>query len=164
MSINVTLEEITGHNFETFMEMELPEHQREFLASNAFSIAQSRFYADYIPRGIYCDGEPAGFLLYDRQSNDNPGEYGIYRFMVDFPQQGKGIGRAAMALLLDELKAKPDVQRITICYKPDNTSARAFYQSFGFQETGLDDIGEMIAEIVVAPPHPQHPEDPPTAA
>ena len=84
--------------------------------------------------------------------------------MVDFPQQGKGIGRAAMNLLLDELKAKPDAHRITICYKPDNTSARAFYQSFGFQETGLDDIGEMIAEIVVAPPHPQHPEDPPTAA
>ncbi|MBP1207593.1 diamine N-acetyltransferase [Duganella sp. 1411] len=150
MSSNVTLEEITGHNFEAFMDMELPDHQRDFIASNAFSIAQAKFYADYIPRGIYCDGEPAGFLLYDRQSNDNPGEYGIYRFMVDFPRQGQGIGRRAMALLLDELKAKPDVRLITICYKPGNATARKFYQSFGFQETGLDEIGEMIAEIRVA--------------
>ena len=63
MSSNVTLEEITGHNFEAFMEMELPDHQRDFIASNAFSIAQAKFYADYIPRGIYCDGEPAGFIV-----------------------------------------------------------------------------------------------------
>jgi diamine N-acetyltransferase len=143
----VTLEDITARNFEAFMDMELPEHQRGFLASNAFSIAQAKFYADYIPRGIYSDGQPAGFLLYDRASNDNPGEYGIYRFMVDYAQQGKGIGRQAMTLLLEELKAKPDVQLITICYKPDNASARQFYKSFGFKETGLDEIGEMIAVI-----------------
>ena len=143
----VTLEAITAANFEVFMDMELPEHQRYFLASNAFSIAQAKYYDDYIPLGIYSDGEPAGFLLYDRQSNDNPGEYGIYRFMVDYPLQGKGIGRQAMALLLEALKAQPDVELITICYKPNNASARRFYQSFGFKETGLDEAGEMIAVI-----------------
>jgi diamine N-acetyltransferase len=141
----VTLEDITAANFEVFMDMELPAHQRDFLASNAFSIAQARYYDDYIPRGIYSDGKPAGFLLYDRASNDNPGEYGIYRFMVDYPRQGQGIGRKAMALLLEELRAKPDVELITICYKPDNASARKFYQSFGFKETSLDEAGEMIA-------------------
>jgi diamine N-acetyltransferase len=143
----VTLEEITVDNFEDYMEMELPEHQRGYLSSNAFSIAQAKYYDDYIPRGICHDGKPAGFLLYDRKSNDNVGEYGIYRFMVDHEQQGKGIGRQAMALLLAELKAKPDVKLITICYKPDNANAQAFYRSFGFEETGLDAIGEMIAVI-----------------
>jgi diamine N-acetyltransferase len=143
----VTLEEITAQNFEDYMEMELPEQQRGYLASNAYSIAQARYYDDYIPRGICLEGKPAGFLLYDKQSNNNVGEYGIYRFMVDFPQQGKGIGRRAMALLLEELKAKPDVKLITICYKPDNANAQAFYRSFGFEETGLDDVGEMIAVI-----------------
>lgn len=143
----VTLEEITVDNFEDYMEMELPEHQRGYLSSNAFSIAQAKYYDDYIPRGICHDGKPAGFLLYDRKSNDNVGEYGIYRFMVDHEQQGKGIGRQAMALLLAELKAKPDVKLITICYKPDNANAQAFYRSFGFKETGLDAIGEMIAVI-----------------
>lgn len=143
----VTLEDITAQNFEHYMEMELPEHQRGYLASNAYSIAQARYYDDYIPRGICLDGKPAGFLLYDKQSNNNVGEYGIYRFMVDHPQQGKGIGRRAMTLLLEELKAKPDVKLITICYKPDNANAQAFYRSFGFEETGLDEIGEMIAVI-----------------
>ncbi|MBV7536160.1 GNAT family N-acetyltransferase [Duganella sp. sic0402] len=143
----ITLVEITAHNFEDYMEMELPEHQRGYLASNAFSIAQARYYDDYIPRGICYEGKPAGFLLYDKQSNNNAGEYGIYRFMVDYAQQGKGIGRRAMELLLDELKAKPGVKLITICYKPDNANAQSFYRSFGFEETGLDEIGEMIAVI-----------------
>lgn len=150
MDLRVTLRDIDGYNFESFMDMELPEHQRDFLASNAYSIAQSKFYDDYIARGIYCNDEPTGFLLYDRASNNIPGEYGIYRFMIDYPQQGKGIGRRAMALLLEELKAKPDAHLITICYKPDNVEAQRFYRSFGFAETGLDEIGEMIAVIPVA--------------
>lgn len=145
--LDVTLRAIDGKNFEAFMDMELPPHQRDFLHNNAYSIAQSKFYTDFVARGIYCNDVPAGFLLYDIASNNIPGEYGIYRFMVDYPQQGRGIGRRAMALLLEELGAKPDMHLITICYKPDNTSARDFYRSFGFEETGLDDIGEMIAVI-----------------
>jgi len=39
------------------------------------------------------------------------------------------------------------IKLITICYKPDNATAQAFYRSFGFEETGLDEIGEMIAVI-----------------
>ncbi|NVD71663.1 GNAT family N-acetyltransferase [Duganella sp. BJB488] len=150
MTAQVTLQDIDVDNFESFMDMELPEHQRDFLDSNAYSIAQSKFYPDLFARGIYCDGEPAGFLLYDCKAEDIPGLYGIYRFMVDFPRQGKGIGRKAMALLLEELHAKPDVERIIIYYKPGNAVAQAFYRSFGFRECGIDDQGEMIAEIIPA--------------
>ncbi|MDN4055898.1 GNAT family N-acetyltransferase [Massilia sp. YIM B02763] len=145
--MDVTLQDITEENFEDFMDMELPEHQRELLASNAYSIAQSRFYPDYIPRGVYCDGEPAGFLLYDRRAGDVEGDYAIYRFMVDHARQGRGIGRRAMELLLAELRARPDMRRITICYHERNARAKAFYASFGFVETGVDERGEMVAEL-----------------
>lgn len=147
--MDVTLRDITEDNFEAFMDMELPDHQRELLASNAYSIAQSRFYPDYVPRGVYCDGEPAGFLLYDRRANDIEGEYAIYRFMVDGARQGQGIGRRAMALLLAELRAQPDVRRITICYHTHNTRAAAFYAGFGFVEAGIDERDEMVAELRV---------------
>lgn len=148
--MNVTLHDITEDNFEEFMDMELPEPQRDLLASNAYSIAQSRFYPDYIPRAVYCDGKPAGFLLYDRCAGGVLGDYAIYRFMVDHAQQGRGIGRRAMALLLEALRAKDDVRRITICYHTRNERAQAFYASFGFVETGLDASGEMVAELRVA--------------
>jgi diamine N-acetyltransferase len=147
LELNVKLEEVNEANFESIMDMELPEHQRDLLASNAYSIAQSRFYPDFHPRAIYHNGELAGFLMYDEKVDDKPGEYGIYRFMVDYPRQGQGVGRRAMELLLAEIRSKRDARRITICYHTNNPIAKKFYQSFGFNEVGIDGNGEMIAEI-----------------
>ena len=48
-----------------------------------------------------------------------------------------------------EIRACPDARRITICYKPDNATARKFYASLGFVETNIDELGEMIAEILL---------------
>lgn len=120
-----------------------------FLASNAYSIAQAHYYADWQPRAIYCDGNPAGFALHDVTGNDQPGHYAIYRLMVDYPRQNQGIGRRAMELLLAEIRSFEDTRRITICYKPDNATARGFYASLGFVETDIDELGEIVAEIVL---------------
>lgn len=81
--MHITLEPVTIDNFEVLMDMELPPEQARFLASNAYSIAQAHYYADWRPRAIYCDGSPAGFALYDVTGNDEPGHYAIYRLMVD---------------------------------------------------------------------------------
>lgn len=143
----VTLEPVTIDNVDTLIEMQLPPEQDRWLANNAASIAQAGFYPDWRMRAICCDGEPAGFLLYDVAANDEAGHYGIYRFMVEHARQGRGIGRDAMALLLAELRAQPNANRITICYKPENVLARRLYRSCGFTEVGVDETGEMIAEI-----------------
>ncbi|QBE66620.1 GNAT family N-acetyltransferase [Pseudoduganella lutea] len=147
--MHVTLESVTIDNFEVLMDMELPPEQARYLASNAYSIAQAHYYADWRPRAIYCDGIPARFALYDVTGNDEPGHYAIYRLMVDYPRQNQGIGRRAMALILSEIRACADARRITICYKPENATARRFYASLGFAETGIDALGEMVAEIVL---------------
>ncbi|MGK5056391.1 GNAT family N-acetyltransferase [Janthinobacterium sp. LB2P49] len=147
--MDVTLEFVTIDNFEVLMDMDLPPGQAQFLASNAYSIAQAHYYADWRPRAIYCDGSPVGFALYDVKGNDEPGHYAIYRLMVDYPRQNQGIGRRAMELLLSEIRGCKDARRITICYKPDNATARGFYASLGFIETDIDELGEMVAEILL---------------
>ena len=147
--MNITLKPVTIENFEALMDMELPPEQARFLASNAYSIAQSHYYPDWRTRAIYCDDDPAGFALYDVTGNDEPGHYAIYRLMVDHPRQNQGIGRRAMELLLSEIRSCADARRITICYKPDNTTARRFYASLGFVETDIDELGEMVAEILL---------------
>lgn len=145
--MQVTLEPVTIDNFEALMDMELPPEQASYLASNAYSIAQSHYYPDYQPRAIYVDGVPVGFALYDIAGDGEAGHYAIYRLMVDHARQHQGIGRAAMALLLAEIRACADVRRITICYQPGNGNAKRFYASLGFVETGIDARDEMVAEI-----------------
>jgi diamine N-acetyltransferase len=145
--VYVTLQAVTIDNFEALMDMALPPEQAACLASNAYSIAQSHYYPDWRARAIYCDGVPAGFALYDVAGDGEAGRYAIYRLMVDHPRQRQGIGRRAMALLLAEIRAFPDARRITICYQPGNATAQRFYASLGFVETGIDERGEMVAEI-----------------
>jgi len=132
------------------MDMELPAEQSLYVASNAYSIAQSHYYPDWRPRAIYCDGVPVGFALYDVEGDGESGRYAIYRLMVDHPRQHAGIGRRALTLLLDEIRACTDARRITICYQPENATARELYASLGFVEIGIDARAEMVAEILLA--------------
>ena len=146
----VSLREVDEDNFEAIMAIELPPHQRDFLDTNACSIAQTHFYPDLVARAIYADDALAGFLLYDRAADEVPGYYGIYRLMVDYQLQGRGIGRRALALALAEIRARDDVRRISIWYHPRNVGAKALYGSMGFCEVGLDAQGEMVADIAVS--------------
>ena len=148
MSINVSLRAVTADNFDQLTKLPLLDHQVDFLDSNAYSIAEASFYPHYHTRAIY-DGEQAvGFLMFVSLAEEgDPGEYSIYRFMVDHRRQGLGLGRRALALLLDEIKALPGAAGVWICYSPVNPTARAFYASAGFVETELDENGEMWAYI-----------------
>ncbi|GGC13717.1 GNAT family N-acetyltransferase [Pseudoduganella buxea] len=147
--MNITLEPVTIDNFEDIIEMELPPDQAGFVATNAQSVAQAHYYPEFRPLAICLDGKPVGFMLYDVASHDIPGNYGIYRLMVLHAYQNRGIGRRAMEMLLGRLRDQSDVHRITICYKPENHVARAFYASLGFAETGVIEDGDMIAEILL---------------
>jgi diamine N-acetyltransferase len=86
-------------------------------------------------------------------TDEQPGGYGIWRFMVDAKHQGKGYGRRALGLLLAEICARGDAEHIFISYKPENNDARDFYASVGFRETEIDDSGEMVAVLSPSQSH-----------
>ncbi|PHV13036.1 GNAT family N-acetyltransferase [Chitinimonas sp. BJB300] len=146
--MSLTLKPITRENFDAVIDLQLLDHQAHYLASNAYSIAQASFFPHYKTRAIYAAGELVGFLMYvSRKEEGSPGEYGIWRFMIDARHQGKGYGRRALQLAIDEIQSNIDAERISTCYFPENPIAKDFYGSFGFVETGIDEDGEMNAEI-----------------
>lgn len=147
--MDVTLKPVTARNFAKVGQLDVAESQRGYIASNLYSIAESKFYNSFRPRAIYREDQPVGFLMYELiESGHRPGECDIFRFMIDQHFQGLGLGRLAMVQVLAEIRAIEAVGRITICYVATNTRARAFYGSFGFREVGKDPhSGEMVAEI-----------------
>lgn len=147
--MTVTLQLITRENFDAVACLSVFEHQLDFLASNSYSIAEASFNPFLRTRAIYLGEEPVGFLMYlAPEAHEEPaGEYGIWRFMIDAKHQGKGLGRLALQLLLDEIRACGDATRIFISYMPDNADAQRFYASFGFRETEIDESGEMVAVL-----------------
>lgn len=148
MSKKVSVREVTADNWEKVVDLELLDEQEDFVASNAYSLAESKFNTYAVPRAIYAGKKVVGFLMYETLDEEGePGTYSIYRFMIDRRQQGKGYGRKALEQTLKEISRQPNCRRITICYVPGNDNAKAFYASFGFAEIGIDEHGEMVAEI-----------------
>ena len=146
----IKLKDVTGDNWEAVADLKVRKSQKNALASNLYSLAESKFNPYAIPKAIYAGRRLVGFLMYEQLHEDGkPHEYSIYRFMIDKKYQGKGYGRLAMQKVLDLIREDKELRRITICYVPENKTAKAFYASFGFKEVGLDDYGEMIAEIIV---------------
>lgn len=151
MRDDVELRDVTAGNRQAVAGLELAPEQEDLVASNAESLKEARSDPDARPRVIYAGDRVVGFLMYDAgRPRDNPREALIYRFMVDRTHQGEGYGRAALGKALDEIRAiVPKVRMVSISYMPDNAVARKFYASFGFKEAGVDEDGEMIAELAL---------------
>ncbi|MEJ0075686.1 MAG: GNAT family N-acetyltransferase [Alphaproteobacteria bacterium] len=150
MSEKVRLEDVTVRNWRAVARLKLAPDQQGLVASNLYSIAQSKFDPNAHPRAVYAGDKPVGFLMYDvRETKDQTREASIYRFMIDRNHQGKGYGRAALTQALAEIRAVPGIRKISIGYMPENPVAKPFYASFGFVEAGKDDDGEIIAELTL---------------
>jgi diamine N-acetyltransferase len=148
--MQVTLADVTEDNWEEVVGLKLKKNQRRFVASNAYSLAESKFNKYCHPRAIYYKNKVVGFIMYESMDEEaKPYEYFVYRFMVKRKYQGKGIGQQAMMLAIEEIKANENCKTITICYASENKRAKKLYRSCGFEEIGLDEDGQMIAKIDV---------------
>ena len=151
--MTISLRAVTADNFDIISELPLLPEQRNYLASNDYSMAQASFHpATMHTRAVYCDEDVIGFLMFvSPDEEDPPGYYQIWRFMVEHRRQGQGLGRTALGLALAEIRARPDARSIEICYKPGNANAKKFYASMGFVEIGMDAYGnDMLAVIQLA--------------
>ncbi len=145
MARNVKLKSVTSRNWEAVAGLELARDQRDLVASNIYSLAESKFDSAAQPRAIYAGNRVVGFLMYDVSRNGKKAF--IYRFMIDRAHQGKGYGRAALAEAIKEIAKVSGMKKVSICYMAGNRVARAFYAGFGFREVGRDADGEVIAEL-----------------
>ena len=143
--MTMTLREITRENWEQCVRLTVGPEQERFVASNAVSLAQSKYEPEWIPLAVYDDDEMVGFVMYGVYRDD--GKYWILRVMVDRSFQGKGYGRATMRLLLERLRAIPGCDKVAISYEPENDTARRLYANFGFRETDEVIEGETVARL-----------------
>ncbi len=136
---------IDSENFWEIIKLKVTKQQEEFVASNTFSIAQSKVQPECIPLAIYNDETPIGFLMYCMDSIDK--EYWIYRIMIDTRYQSKGYGRQAMELLINRIKEDKEHHVIFISFEPENEWAKALYESMGFTPDGRVVEGEIVYKL-----------------
>jgi len=148
---NVTLEPLSDTNRGPVALLRLDASQQRFVASNEETLAEIEDEASSIGLVIASGGVPVGLLAYEVFENrDGDRGISIFRLMIDRCHQRRGYARQALTLFLRELSSGPDrIGTVRICYLPDNDVSRVLYASLGFAEIGLDEDGEIIAQLAV---------------
>ncbi len=144
--MKVELREVTRDNLGAVLDMTVAPGQAGFVASNAKSIAQAHFYPEVAWfRAIYADDRPVGFVMLAFEEGKPP--Y-LWRLMIDASQQRRGIGRAALALILDHVRdACPDAAELRLSHVEGVGDPGPFYRSLGWRYTGEVDDGERVMAL-----------------
>ena len=138
------LVEIDRYNYLSVLDLSVSPEQKDFVATNQYSLAQAYAQPECVPFALYAENRPVGFAMYSLDEDDH--QYWIYRLMIDQRYQGVGYGREAMGLMIDRIRglSDEDHNRIYISFEPENAVAKALYESLGFLPDGRVLYGEVV--------------------
>ena len=152
-SHRVKLQAITSDTLLAVLRLTPGAIGERMVATNATSLAQAAHSANAVPRAIMVGDTPVGFImLYDPtmdtaladKDEAHADAVDIWRLMVDFQQQGKGYGEAAILEAARYAATRPDILTIRLSYVPREGNPSPFYKRMGFVETGEKDGIEIV--------------------
>ncbi len=132
--MSISIREITAENFVEAIKLKVKKEQENFVASNAASIAQSKFHTYLECYGIYYKDTMVGFAATGKNPDD--GEIWIARHMIGAQSQGKGYGKAGLQKIIEMLRTQWKCTSIFVNVEPENAVAKGLYEKAGFQDTG----------------------------
>jgi len=125
--MSISLKEITAENWVEAIKLKVKKEQENFVASNAISLAQSKFQPYLECHGLYLDDEMVGFSATGKNPED--GTIWIARFMVGEQFQGKGYA----SILLKSMLAKIDQQNVPVYLYTNKERNVSIYKRFNFK-------------------------------
>jgi diamine N-acetyltransferase len=141
--VAVALVPVTRENVAAVCDLAVRDDQRGLVAPAAKTVAEAKCYEPgAFLRAITADGEPVGVVWVQ---TDEPVPY-LVRFMVDARRQGRGIGRAAVALVIDEMRAAGH-RELELSYVPAEGGAERFWLGCGFEPTGRMHEDEVLVHM-----------------
>lgn len=140
----VELKEIDRESWEECMRLVLRLEQGGLVAPHRYQDPQFAAEPSFVQLGIYHEGRMVGYAMYGQDPDD--GEWWIYRLMIDEDHQGKGLGKAALAAIIDRLKKQHGCKQVFMGYRPENYVAAALAWTMGFERTGQMLQGEYIVK------------------
>ncbi|HVE90303.1 MAG TPA: GNAT family N-acetyltransferase [Burkholderiaceae bacterium] len=144
--MTVSLKEVTRLTLRAVCKLDAGDGATQ-VAPNAVSIAEASFYDEAWFRAIYEDDTPVGFvMLYDPTLSTQPDEpdFFLWRLMIDQAHQRKGLGHAAVRLLIDHVRMRPGAKKLLVSHASEADVLGRFYKSLGFVYTGVEEEGEKV--------------------
>lgn len=144
------LQEINEENFYSVINLQVQEDQKEFVASNARSLAECYLYRnenDIFPFAIIYNETVVGFIL--TYTDDESKSVTIWRIMIDKKYQHNGYGKRAMVEVEKMFAKSKKYELIYTSYRKNNLSAKGLYQKLGYLEDRINDYGEIVVKKAI---------------
>jgi diamine N-acetyltransferase len=149
----VSLREITDANRAAVVRLAVTAEQSHYVDGVAESLEQAAETPGACPwyRAVYLGEEAVGFVMISDNvpvgRSEYLGPYFLWRLLIDTPRQGQGLGTAAVDLVADYVRTRPDAERLMLSVVPGPGSPVGFYLSYGFTATGEVFDDEDVFEL-----------------
>jgi diamine N-acetyltransferase len=142
----VTVRAVDEHNWRAVADVAPRDDQREFVAALAARyVLLSDREGVWTSLAICADDHVVGHVMWAVDDEENT--YVIGGLVIDAAEQGRGLGRAAMLVMLTYLDQKAERLPVRLAVDPANQTAERLYSSLGFVATGELDGDESIMEL-----------------
>jgi diamine N-acetyltransferase len=148
----VTLTPITDANRQELEALNVSPPQEDFVTTVADSLLEAAEEPDgrAIAWGVYADDTPVGFVMI----SDDVGGPGyiaqyLWKLFIDARYQHRGYGTAALDLVVEYFRARPDVTVMWTSAGEGDGSPIPFYERYGFVRTGevVFEHGEQLLRL-----------------
>lgn len=148
----VTLRPLSDANGAAVAALRVSRSQERFVSSVTDALAEAAEHpaANPICFGVYDDETPIGFVMIADEVDDPDyiPQY-LWKLLVDEAFQGRGLGTAALDLVVEYFRGRPGVTKLTTRARQGDGSPIAFYERYGFVPAGEVTDGEVWLEYTL---------------
>lgn len=142
--MNLHFEKVTINDLKWLNYLTIKDSQINYVESIEDSLLLQENDSSWKARAIYDNQILVGFVLYRFIDN----EVWIDRYLIDQRYQGRGYGKNALKLIIEELKKTYQQPIMYLSVFKENNVAINLYQKLGFKFNGqLDSKGELVMEL-----------------
>lgn len=146
---DLRLVELSASTIVAVNNMSLKPGQEQYLAPVSYGVAATVVNPQTTWQRVVLDGEEVvGFVSanFDPEETQEHFRSVLWRINVDADDQGRGVGRFAVAGLLEEARNR-GMDHVDVIYEAGEGGPAAFFERVGFTPVGETEYGEVIAEI-----------------
>ena len=97
---------------------------------------------------IHDDDTPVGFVMIaDEVEGPDYTPHYLWKLLIDERYQRQGFGTATLDLIVEYFRGRPGVEVLTTSAGQGDGSPIAFYERYGFEQTGEVSDGEVVLRL-----------------
>jgi diamine N-acetyltransferase len=146
---DLRLVELSASTIVAVNNMSLKPGQEEFLSPLSYGIAATVVNPLTTWQRVVLDGEQVVAFVSANFDPEDPQEHFrsvLWRINVDADDQGRGVGRFAVASMIEEARNR-GMDHVDVIYEAGEGGPQLFFERVGFTPVGETEYGEVIAEI-----------------